>query len=190
MKKTKINNINDLNNYLIYLNDLTKLNKIELENYNDPQKGYKQYDIKHNQTLYYKRIFENFLNSKLNQFFNINDIDNFLHYDFLIDLLENFNYSQNIIYFVDIASFLDYVKLSINHNCFNIDYKDFKVNINNENHIFLDYKKKLIFNLDFDLNFIEVIKKLFELNNIEFDNDIENKILYENDILTILNIYF
>lgn len=154
MKITQINNINDLNNYLIYLNDLTKLNKIELENYNNPQKGY-------NLNLYYKRIFENNLNSKLNQFFNIDNIDHFLHYDFLNDLLENFNYSQNIVYFIDIEDFLDYVKLSINHNCFNIDYKDFKVNITNENHIFLDYEKKLIFNLDFDLNFIEVIKKLF-----------------------------
>ena len=189
MKITKINNIEDLNNYLIYLNDLTKLNKIELDNYGNSQKGYEKYDIKHNQTLYHKRIFENFLNSKLNQFFNINDIDNFLHYDFLIDLLKNFNYSQNILYFVDIEDFLDYVKLSINYNCFNIDYKDFKVNINNENHIFLDYEKKQIFNLDFDLNFVEVIKKLFELNNIKFNEDIENKILY-NDILTILNIYF
>lgn len=189
MKITQINNINDLNNYLIYLNDLTKLNKIELENYNDPQKGYKTNDIKHNQSLYYKRIFENFLNSKLNKFFNIEDIDNFLHYDFLNDLLENFNYCQNIVYFIDIEDFLDYVKLSINYNCFNIDYKDFKVNINNENHIFLDYEKKLIFNLDFDLNFIEVIEKLFKLNNIEFTEDIENKIFY-NDILTILNIYF
>ena len=132
--KTQLKDINELENYLITLKDFTDKKSNLYKNCTD----LKDLD---------KKFFELCKNHKINLYYDLKENEDF-SID-LIDLIENLTFNlKDIIFVKDIYDLIDFMKIQLINNCLSIDYKQFSVNIEYEDYIFIDFNNKSIYNID------------------------------------------
>ena len=132
--KTQLKDINELENYLITLKDFTDKKSNLYKNCTD----LKDLD---------KKFFELCKNHKINLYYDLKENEDF-SID-LIDLIENLTFNlKDIIFVKDIYGLMDFMKIQLINNCLSIDYKQFSVNIEYEDYIFIDFNNKSIYNID------------------------------------------
>lgn len=158
--KKQLKDINELENYLITLKDFTD-KKSNLYNCTD----LKDLD---------KKFFELCKNHKINLNYNLKENKDF-SID-LIDLIENLTFNLNdIIFFKDVYDLMDFMKIELKYNCLSIDYKQFSVNIEYENYIFIDFNNKSIYNIYIN-SIYEYLIDLLLKNDININYSIESLI--------------
>ena len=173
--KTQLKNINELENYLITLKDFTDKKKDIYENCTD----LKDLD---------KKFFELCKNHKINLDYDLKENKDF-SID-LIDLIEKLTFNlKDMIFFKDLYDLMDFMKIQLKYNCLSIDYKEFFVNIEYENYIFIDFINKSIYNIDIN-SIYEYLIDLLLKNDINITiKRLSNIIDYNYSIESLINMY-
>lgn len=165
--ETQLKNINELENYLITLKDFTDKKSNIYKNCTDLKNLYKE-------------LFELCKNHKINLNYDLKENNDF-SID-LIDLIEKVTFNLNdMIFFKDLYDLKDFMKIELKYNCLSIDYKEFFVNIEYENHIIIDYDLKIITNLSLNDNIKSIFYKLF--NYLDNEKKEYVKSYFKNELI-------
>ena len=173
--KTQLKDINELENYLITLKDFTDKKSNIYKNCKD----LKDLD---------KKFFELCKNHKINLEYDLKENNEF-SID-LIDLIEKLTFNlKDMIFFKDLYDLMDFMKIQLKYNCLSIDYKEYSVNIEYENNIFINFENKSIYSIDNSFIY-ECLIDLLLKNDINISiKRLTNIIDYNYSIESLINMY-